>query len=196
MLSFVQGYIERIKQVLSRIDPQEIVDIIQALERCHAASGRIFVMGNGGSAATASHMANDLAVGLKLRGIRQFDVESLGDNVSVCTAIANDTGYENIFSTQLEGRLKPEDLLIGISCSGNSPNIVKAVKYAKSIGTPVVGLTGFDGGELRKDADHVFHVATEKGDYGVVEDLHMMVDHVIFSYYQHLQSSAELKDVG
>ncbi|AEP30476.1 SIS domain-containing protein [Brumicola nitratireducens] len=196
MLSFVQSYIENIKQVLSRINPQEIVDIIGALEKCHERGGRIFVMGNGGSAATASHMANDLAVGLKLRGIRQFDVESLGDNVAVCTAIANDTGYENIFSLQLEGRLKKKDLLIGISCSGNSPNIVKAVDYANSLGVTVVGLTGFDGGQLKQKADHTFHVATEKGDYGVVEDLHMMVDHVIFSYYQQLKSSSELADAG
>ena len=115
----------------------------------HNNDAKIYIIGNGGSAATASHMANDLSVGLKLREIRNFDVESLSDNSSVCTAIANDIGYENIFYAQLKNRIKKEDLLIAISCSGNSENIVKAARYAKEIGASVVGMTGFNGGMLK-----------------------------------------------
>ena len=140
-------------------------------------------MGNGGSAATASHMANDLSVGLKLREIRNFNVQSLSDNTPVCTAIANDIGYENVFYAQLKNKLQPDDLVIALSCSGNSENIVKASQYTKKIGATLVGMTGFDGGELKKISDISFHVNTDNGEYGLVEDVHMILDHIIYSYY-------------
>lgn len=180
---------------IAKINPQDIINLIEELEDCHERRGKIFIIGNGGSAATASHMANDLSVGLKLRKVRNFDVESLADNVSVCTAIANDTGFENIFFTQLQDRVTSNDLLIAISCSGDSPNIVKAVKYANQIGTKVIGLTGFSGGYLKRHCDIGFHVATEQGEYGIVEDIHMMLDHVVFSYYQSLQQEKVLAQV-
>ncbi len=192
MKTFVQSYFDRAKQLIDEIKVDQVVEVITQLEMCHERAGRIYIIGNGGSAATASHMANDLAVGLKLRGIRQFEAISLADNVSVCSAIANDTGYENIFSVQLDGVLKKEDLIIAISCSGNSPNITKAVDYAKQTETHVIGLTGFDGGYLKRHCDTNLHIQSDKGEYGVVEDLHMMIDHVIFSYYQHLHANQNL----
>jgi len=159
---------------------QEIIDVLDIAEQNQA---NIYIIGNGGSAATASHMVNDLGVGLKRRGIKNLKVKSLADNTPVCTAIANDIGYENIFYMQLKDVLEQEDVLIAISCSGNSPNIIKATTYAKKIGSTIIGLSGFDGGELKSLSDINFHVEAKSGDYGLVEDIHMILDHMIYSYY-------------
>ena len=107
---------------------------------------------------------------------------SLTDNTSVITAIGNDFGYEQIFVKQLEAVFKKDDLLVAISASGNSPNILRAVEYVKANRGVTIGLTGFDGGKLKKLLDHVIHVPTEKGEFGPVEDVHMILDHVIGTY--------------
>ena len=180
---FIRGYIERLKDLLDNIDIESINKIITLLEATQENGGTVYVIGNGGSAATASHMANDLNIGLKRRGIRKFNVVSLADNSSVGTAIANDIGFENFFYMQIEDVINEKDLLISISCSGNSPNIIKAVKYAKEQNANIVGCTGFDGGELRELSDVNFHVDAPKGEYGLVEDVHMILDHIIYSYY-------------
>lgn len=180
---FLNTYIQKLNTLLTNIDKEAVQCIIKELDKTEKLASKIYIIGNGGSAATASHMANDLSIGLKLRDIRNFDVESLSDNSSVCTAIANDIGYENIFYAQIKNKIKKDDLLIAISCSGNSKNIIKAVKYAKSEGTTIVGLTGFDGGKLKELADIEFHIDTTKGEYGLVEDAHMILDHMIYSYY-------------
>jgi len=180
---FIKSYVNKLKDLLDNIDTDAIAEIIDLLEATQKKAGTIYVIGNGGSAATASHMANDLNVGLKRRGIRKFNVISLADNCSVGTAISNDIGFENIFYMQLEDVINKNDLLISISCSGNSPNIIKAVNYAKEQGTRTIGCTGFDGGELKKLSDVNFHVNTTNGEYGLVEDMHMILDHIIYSYY-------------
>ncbi|MGB4065209.1 MAG: SIS domain-containing protein [Azonexus sp.] len=191
MQAFISGYLEKMIESLRQIDQAVVAQIISAFEACYEKKGSIYIIGNGGSAATASHMANDFSCGLKLRGIRDFNVLSLVDNVPVCTAIANDIGYENIFYAQLKDRLKGMDILLAISCSGNSGNILKAVHYARSSGTMVIGLTGFEGGALRDLSDINFHVATDKGEYGIVEDIHMMLDHIIFSYFLSLKPESK-----
>lgn len=180
MVEFAKGYINKLVNLLNNIDHNILEEIILKLEDT---SGRIYIIGNGGSAATASHMVNDLGIGLKRRDIKNFDVHSLSDNTPVCSAIANDIGYENVFYMQLKDRLKHNDLLLAISCSGNSENIVKAVEYAKEVGTEVIGITGFDGGKVKQLCDISFHVDTQKGEYGLVEDVHMILDHIIYSYY-------------
>ncbi len=162
------------------MDVDAVAEIINALENV---KGKIYVIGNGGSAATASHMVNDLGAGLRRRKIRSFDVESLSDNTPVCTALANDIGYKNVFYMQLKDRITPDDILIAISCSGNSKNITKAVKYSKKIGAKIIGVTGFDGGKLKEKSDINFHVPSKNDDYGLVEDMHMILNHVIYSYY-------------
>ncbi|WP_415397877.1 SIS domain-containing protein [Sulfurimonas sp. CS5] len=181
--NFILSYIDRLKNLLDKVDTESISKIIDLLEETQQKGGVIYVIGNGGSSATASHMANDLNVGLKRRGIRKFNVVSLADNSPVITAISNDIGYENIFYMQLEDVVNSKDLIIAISCSGNSPNITKAVKYAKEKDVKIVGCTGFDGGELKQLSDVVFHVNAPKGEYGLVEDMHMILDHIIYSYY-------------
>ncbi|MCD4756724.1 MAG: SIS domain-containing protein [Arcobacteraceae bacterium] len=176
-------YTKNLKDMLDNINYDDIDKIIQRLEKTIVDNAKIYIVGNGGSSATASHMANDLGVGLRRRGIINFNIVSLGDNSAVTSAIANDIGFENIFYMQLEGILKPEDVVIAISCSGNSPNITKTVNYAKNIGSTVIGITGFSGGELKKLSDINFHVETGAGNYGLVEDMHMILDHMIYSYY-------------
>lgn len=187
---FILSYTNKLKKLLDGIDTDVVCQIIDLLEETQEKKGTIYIVGNGGSSATASHMSNDLNVGLKRRGIRKFNVVSLADNSPVVTAIANDIGYENIFYMQLLDVLKPEDVIIAISCSGNSPNITKAVHYAKTVGSKVVACTGFDGGELRKKSDICFHVDTPKNEYGLVEDMHMILDHIIYSYYISLGNQA------
>lgn len=183
MENFIKHYISNLQKVLSELNLKVVKEIIQTLELVHEKHSKIYIIGNGGSAATASHMANDLSVGLKLREIRNFNVESLSDNSSVCTAIANDVGYENIFYAQLKNKITRDDLLIAISCSGNSQNIIKASEYAKGIGTTIIGMTGFEGGRLKELSDIKFHINTQKGEYGLVEDMHMILDHILYSYY-------------
>lgn len=180
---FIKGYVEKLKNLLDAIDIDAISKIIDLFEETQDNGGIIYVIGNGGSAATASHMANDLNIGLKRRGIRKFNVVSLADNSSVGTAISNDIGFENLFYMQLEDVINKKDLLIAISCSGNSPNIVKAVNYAKEKNAKIIGCTGFGPSQLRELSDINFHVDTPKGEYGLVEDMHMILDHIIYFYY-------------
>lgn len=180
---FTKEYILKLSQLLSEIDENVVADIVDLFERVSKNKNTVYIIGNGGSAATASHWANDFSAGLKRRNIININVRSLADNTPICTAIANDIGYENIFKLQLQDALTKDDVLFAISCSGTSPNIVNAVRYAKEVGATVIGATGFDGGELLKLSDIKFHVQTPKGEYGLVEDVHMILDHIIYSYY-------------
>jgi D-sedoheptulose 7-phosphate isomerase len=186
---FVADYLTRLKLILDDIDVNIVSDIVNTLEETIEKKSRIYILGNGGSSATASHMVNDLGVGLRRRDIINFDVTSLGDNSAVVTAIANDIGYENIFYMQMKGHINANDVIVAISCSGDSPNIIKAVDYAKYLGCKIIGVTGFNGGQLKKISDINFHVDAQKNEYGLVEDTHMILDHIIYSYY--IQRSVE-----
>ena len=168
-------------QILSELDLSSIENFIGLLLSARKEGKNVYFIGNGGSAATASHFANDLAIGTRSKKL-PFKVMSLIDNSSVITAIGNDYGYDQVFVKQLEACLGSGDLLVAISASGNSPNILKAVEYTKENSGITIGLTGFDGGELKKIVDHVIHVPTVKGDYGPVEDVHMILDHVVGNY--------------
>jgi D-sedoheptulose 7-phosphate isomerase len=180
---FTKNYISRLKDALDQVDPVVIEEIVAAFDTTLSKKSKIYILGNGGSSATASHMVNDLGAGLRRRDIVNLDVISLGDNSPTITAIANDIGYENIFFMQMKGLLVKEDVVIAISCSGNSSNIVKAVNYAKEIGCIVIGMTGFNGGKLKEKSDINFHVNVPQDEYGLVEDLHMILDHIIYSFY-------------
>ena len=186
---FVKDYLTRLKQILDDIDVDVISDIVDTLEETIENKSRIYILGNGGSAATASHMVNDLGAGLRRRNIINFDVTSLGDNSPVITAIANDIGYENIFYMQMKGHINADDVIVAISCSGNSANIIKAVDYAKDLGCKIIGVTGFNGGYLKKISNINFHVDAPEGEYGLVEDAHMILDHIIYSYYIQAESN-------
>lgn len=180
---FIENYLDKLKSVLSVLDIPAVEKIMDLFDKMDSTWNSIYFIGNGGSAATASHMVNDFGTGLRRRGLKNLNVISLADNTSVVTAMGNDIGFENIFYMQIKDIIKKEDALFVISCSGNSPNLIKAAEYAKSQGATIIGVTGFDGGQLKKLADINFHVPTQTGDYGLCEDVHMILDHIIYSYY-------------
>lgn len=178
----LKDYSRHISKLLDRLDYGAISGVITCFKEARDRLNTIFFMGNGGSAATASHFAQDLAeVGRKL-GLRGFKTASLCDNISSITALANDYGYEHIFASQIREAAREGDVVVAISASGNSPNVVEAVRAAKGMGCVTIGLVGFDGGKLKEMCDHAVCVATEKDEYGPVEDLHMILDHMIISY--------------
>jgi D-sedoheptulose 7-phosphate isomerase len=179
---YADGYVRYLKSVLDGLDLKAVAGFAERLEAVRAAERTIFFVGNGGSAATCSHFANDLVKACRRDGQDGFRAISLTDNVALITAIANDDGYENVFTGQMRDLFRKGDLLVAISASGNSPNVIAAAKLAHELGGEVVGITGFDGGELRRLADCVVHVASEKGEYGPVEDVHMILDHLVTSY--------------
>lgn len=182
---FAQGYGAYLGEVLSRLDYSEIGKMIETILDARERGAHIFFIGNGGSAATASHFANDISIGTRVAS-KPFKAISLTDNVAILTALANDDGYEVVFTKQLQNFAQPKDVLVAISASGNSPNIIHAVNYAKKNDLKVIGLTGFDGGKLRELSDIRIHVDTKKGEYGPVEDVHMFVDHLIGSYFNRI----------
>jgi D-sedoheptulose 7-phosphate isomerase len=130
----------------------------------------------------ASHFANDLSIGPRKLGTQAYRAISLSDNNTVLTAAGNDLGYDTVFVEQLRTLLDAGDVVIAISASGNSPNILKAVEYANQLGAVTIGFTGFDGGALGSMVSEHVNVATPKGDYGPVEDLHLMLNHLIWPY--------------
>lgn len=179
---YAKAYLEYLASCFEALDCDAIASFIELILSARDNGNTVFFIGNGGSAATASHFANDISVGTRTGDIKPFRAVSLTDNVAVMTALANDEGYERIFVDQLKVHMRDGDSLVAISASGNSPNIVAAVDYARSRGATVVGLTGFDGGKLKQMSHIKLHVPTEKGEYGPVEDIHMIFDHLVGSY--------------
>lgn len=176
--AFADGYLQYLTKVLEQIDREAIARFADTLLAARERNARIFFLGNGGSAATASHWVSDLT---RWRG-RPFRALSLTENVAVLTAVANDYGYQDVFRQQLENLMGPGDVVVAISASGNSPNVIGAVEYANQHGAVTVGLTGFDGGRLREIAQIHVHAPTQHGEYGPAEDVHMILDHLVTSY--------------
>jgi D-sedoheptulose 7-phosphate isomerase len=175
-------YIDRVTAVLRSLDFEAVGRIIDLFVMARERGSTIFFMGNGGSAATASHFVNDLGFGASPEGKTPFRAMCLTSNTAFITCLANDIGYENVFSWQLRNLMRPGDIVVGISASGNSPNVVNALTYALKNGGIPVAFTGFDGGRIKEIAKHYVHFETEKGEYGPVEDAHMVLDHLISSY--------------
>lgn len=179
--AFSKAYFEYLGQVLQSINPEEINAFVQILLKSRESGSSIYFIGNGGSAATASHFANDIAIGTNSYS-KGFRAISLADNLPIITAIGNDFGYDEIFSRQLQVLGKKGDVLVGISASGNSPNLVKAFEYAKSAGIQTVAITAFNGGKLKEMTDYSLHVPTGMKEYGPAEDAHMILDHLVSAY--------------
>jgi len=175
-----QIYINDLKSILDSKDLVSIDKLCAKILSARESRNTIFIIGNGGSAATASHMATDLMFGTNLNN-PPLRVVSLADNNSALTATGNDLDFEQIFSRQVSVLGKTKDILIAISASGNSPNLLKAVNTAKSIGIETVGIVGFDGGQLALDVDFLIHVPTNQGAYGLSEDAHLTINHIITS---------------
>ena len=172
-------YVRAFQRLLHQVDPQAIGRIAHYLRKAGNRGATIYVAGNGGSAATASHWVNDLCKATKCCDGPPLRAMSLSDNVSWLTALANDEGYERVFSGQLENFARPGDLLVVISASGNSPNLVQAVELARSRGMVTLGFLGFDGGVLKNQVDDCLWLPTEKGAYGLVESAHSLLCHIL-----------------
>jgi len=185
---YSRSYIDYLSSVLNNISLTDIEKFIEVLLEAKERESSIFFIGNGGSAATASHFANDIAIGARTYK-KPFRAISLCDNQAVITAIANDDGYEKIFSQQLQVLLKKQDVVVAISASGNSPNLIQAIDTSKEIGAITVGISAFDGGKMKEMVGVSLHVPTEKGEYGPAEDAHMVLDHLISNYLMRLVRS-------
>ena len=183
---FSKEYFSYLSKVLDSISENEINKLGEVFESARFSENTIFVAGNGGSAVTATTMANDIGFDiLKKTGTdKAFKVLALTDNNSVITAIANDVGYENIFINQLKIHYRSGDCLIVISASGNSPNVLKATEWVKLQGGTVIGFLGFSGGELIEHCDIKIHVKTKPGEYGPVEDAHLIMNHILAHWFQ------------
>ena len=183
---FAQGYFSHLKSVLDKLDLESIEQLAAEFEDARNNGNTIFVAGNGGSATTASSMANDIGFDIiKKTGTKTpFKLLALTDNNAVLTAIANDVGYDNIFINQLKIHYRKGDKLLVISASGNSENVVRAANWVKEQGGKIIGFLGFEGGKLKELSDVTIHAITEAGEYGPVEDLHLIINHVLAHWFQ------------
>lgn len=176
-MSIIQNYIAGLSSCLEELSQKEIVEIADIIFNAWEKGKCVFIMGNGGSATTASHFARDLQIGAAAAGKQRVKTISLTDNIALVTALANDIDYGSIFEEQLVGQLEKEDVVIGISASGNSPNVLKAIEYAGQNGAVTIGLIGFGGGKL-KGLVHKSIILSSQ-DYGQVEDIHLVLGHMI-----------------
>jgi D-sedoheptulose 7-phosphate isomerase len=174
---FFAGYVDGLTTLLQELDPDAIDRIGSVLWEAYRDDRSIFIIGNGGSAATASHFACDLAKGATVPGKRRVRATSLTDNVALMTAIGNDIGYEKLFTEQIANLASAGDVLVAISASGNSPNVVDALRWARDNGLVTVALLGFDGGKAATIAEHP--AIAESRNYGLVEDFHLIFEHAM-----------------
>jgi len=172
------AYIGRVARALQTVSEEDVLKLVDLLADTLISGGYVFIVGNGGSATTASHMATDLGVGSQRVGVGVRAV-SLSDNSGATTATGNDLSFEDIFATQIRLLGREGDVLIAISASGRSPNLIRASLEAKKQGMRVAALTGFSGGQLKEVADISIHVETDDGDYGPAEDAHLVVNHMV-----------------
>jgi D-sedoheptulose 7-phosphate isomerase len=182
MQGHVDRYLERLRVAMDGLARERLSELGEILFRAYRNDKQVLVIGNGGSSSTASHMAADLAKNTIGPNMRRFRIMSLNDNAAIVTALANDLGYENVFSEQLTSLVGAGDVLIAVSASGNSPNILKAMRYARSRSAEVVGLLGFDGGQAVALAD--LAIIVPSNDYGVVEDLHLVINHILVDFFR------------
>ena len=172
-------YLERFARLMEEIDLHAVERVVKRLGQARDLGAAVYIAGNGGSASTATHWANDLGKATKREGRASIRVLSMSDNTSWLTALANDEGYERVFAGQLENFAKPGDVLIVISASGNSANLVAAVELARSFDMTTIGLLGFDGGRLKDLVDEALHLPTDVGEYGPVETGHVLLADIV-----------------
>lgn len=182
---FAKKYLKNLEKIFNQINLNKISQLSQKLEECRKRNGSIYVIGNGGSAINGSAMANDLGFDiLKKTKKRPFKIVSLTDNNAVSTAISNDIGFENLFLAQLKYQYKKNDILIVMSVSGNSKNLIHACKWFNGKGNYVYGILGCDGGRLKSLCDNYLIIPSKKGEYGPVEDMQLIINHILAHWYQ------------
>ena len=176
-MNFINSYIDELKVTLDQLSDEVIEEVLEVLHDARLDNRQVFILGNGGSASTASHFVCDLGKNTRVQGTPNFRVMGLTDNMALFSALANDEGYENVFAQQLGNYLQPDDVVIGISTSGNSPNVVNAIQFANSFGAKTIGFTGFTSGTLGSMVDIDLHVPSHSIEH--VEDIHLVLEHLI-----------------
>lgn len=175
-------YISRLNTTLQGIDEEELHNFVGVVRDAQEEHNTVFIVGNGGSASTASHWATDLGKGLHHRNGKGIKALSLSDNMAWISATANDISYDSIFSDQLRAHGRSGDLLIAISASGNSPNIIHTLELARTMGLVTLAVVGFDGGKAKDISEHTLHIPTEDGEYGLAEDVQLILNHFLCDY--------------
>lgn len=178
---FAKNYLGDLKELINTIDVNEITEFIKRLENAYKNGKTIFIMGNGGSAATASHFACDINKGVSLKLQKKFKVLCLNDNIPIILAYSNDISYDSVFIEQLKNFIGNDDLVIGISGSGNSKNVLNAIEYANKIGAKTFGIIGCNGGRLKNVAQKSLIIMSF--DMQKIEDCHMILVHLIMQYF-------------
>ena len=178
-MSMISEYLNLLTQAIEELPEDKIQDVIETLKSAHADGRQVFLLGNGGSASTASHIACDFQKGLKEHTGKRFRASAMTDNVAVMTAWANDTDYDNIFAEQLDSLLEDGDVVLAISGSGNSPNVIKAVEMANEMGAITIGWSGFAGGKLAQVAQK--SIVVNSDNMQRIEDVHMVLGHLVFA---------------
>lgn len=171
------NYFEKVKSTLDKLDLGILEKVVEEIIACRERQNFIYIFGNGGSAANASHIAGDFIKGISFELDKRFKVICLNDNMAGTTAISNDLSYDEVFIEQLKAFVSPGDLVIGISGSGNSVNVVKAMQYASESGAKTISLTGFKGGNLKEISDITIHVPIN--DMEISEDIHILIFHAL-----------------
>ena len=173
----IADYLELEIRVLKELDRNAVNAALNLLEETREKGSCVYVFGNGGSAVTAAHMENDFNKGISERLAKKYRFHCINTNLATVMAIANDNGYENIFVQQLENVLNKEDVIVAISGSGNSENVIKAVEYAKGQGCKIIGMTGYSGGKLKALSDISLHVPINN--MQIAEDIHIVFNHLM-----------------
>jgi len=190
-MEFIKNYFKELKETIDKISVEDIKKVTDILYKAYKKNKQIFIIGNGGSASTASHFACDLSKGTLQRVYnekeKRFRVISLTDNVAHLTALANDLDYNDVFSQQLRNLVNSGDIVIAITGSGNSQNILNAADTASKSGAITIGFLGFDGGKLKDKVDYYIHIPSNH--YGRIEDLHLVLSHLISSYLTEMKKN-------
>jgi D-sedoheptulose 7-phosphate isomerase len=173
----IQNYISTLHHTIDQLPHELIAEVIKILQRARIQKNQVFIMGNGGSASTATHFVCDLAKNTRHGDLPHYRALGLTDNMAIFSAYANDEGYENVFAKQLMNLIQPGDVVIGISASGNSQNVLNAIQEAKRETVTTIAFTGFDGGRLGSMVDVNIHVKSNVIEH--VEDIHLMLEHMI-----------------
>ena len=181
-------YLNDLKETLDQLPMDSIQEAIEVLHEARLNGRKVFIMGNGGSASTASHFVCDLGKNTRMQGWPNFKVIGLADNMAIFSALANDEGYGEVFSQQLANLVEAQDIVIGISASGKSPNVLNAIDVARQAGALTIGLSGYDGGLLASMVDISVHVPSFCIEH--VEDIHLMLEHMITKALKEMVNAA------
>ena len=189
----IRNYLAKEIEILNKLDINAINAALNLLLETMETGSTVYIFGNGGSSATASHFQNDFNKGVSEHTEKKFNFLCLNDNMATVMAVANDIGFEEVFRFQLRGHLKPGDVIVAISGRGNSQNVINAVEYARGQGNRIIGLTGYNGGKLKQLADISLHAPVYS--MQITEDIHMIFDHLMMSvFYESLCGIKHIKE--